>query len=298
MGLVLAGRRVLMKLVVIPRSKEELKNLSNIADSFVVGYQGLCVNVETSFSQEELEELIDICTKNHKELFVLLNKNMMEEDLSPLKEALLFLDTKKVAGVFYYDIAIVEMKEELSLHLPLVWAQEHMTTNALTSNFWYQHGAAYTLLSSEITKEEILAIKKETKAKLIVPIFGYPSMFVSKRHLITNYCEMFHIKNISGLHYIKDATNIYPIQNDEDGTVAYASHAINGIEEMPCFEAAGINYVLLNSIFIEEPVFYEIVECYAKATKDNVSYCKEQINTKLACDEGFLYKETIYKVKP
>jgi len=286
-----------MKLMVMPRSKEEAQSLCSISDAFVIGYQSLCVNVESTFSKEEIHELKDLCRKEKKELFILLNKNMFEQDLPLLQEALFFLEKEDIDGIFYYDIAVLELKKEHSLSFSLVWAQEHMTTNALTSNFWYQQGVEYTLLSSEITKEEVSEIRENAHAKLIFPIFGYPSMFVSKRHLITNYCDTFQLKDTSKIHYLSDAKNTYPIQEDEQGTVTYASHIMNGIEEMPCFEEMGIDYVLLQSIFLEKETFHKVVELYRNVTKETAKARKEEIQTMLNCDEGFLYKETIYKVK-
>lgn len=283
-----------MKLLIMPKSINQTKDLISNCDGVIVGLDKLCINMPNNFTKDELKQIIDICKYNKKEVFISLNKNMHNSDLDYLKEVLIEFDNYNVEGFIYYDIALVNLKEELNLKTSLVWHQEHLTTNYLTSNYWYDHGALYTYLSSEITKEEINEISTLCKAKTLVNIFGYLPMFVSRRHLVKNYLKTFNISDNSKINYIKKEGKTYQIIDSCDGTIAYSSAVLNGIEEILSLKC---DYAVLNCFEIEEEFMKEILEMYKNVNESNVLEYKERIDSKLNTDLGFLYKETIYKVK-
>lgn len=280
------------KIMTMP-TKHNLQQVILYSDAILLGIETMCTNLPDSYSLEEIE---DIIVKYPKvEVFVALNKNMHSNDLSLLKKLLLALETLPICGIFYYDIAIVQYHKSLSLHIPLVWSQEHLTTNYATMNYWYKENVEYTYVSSEITLDELLTIKKNTKMKLIIPLFGYLPMFVSKRHLVPNYLEYFKLGKIKERKYaIKKEENIYPIDSTKDGTVVYSAHILNGFLELKQLEEAGIDYITMNSYRIDDTVFSNIVKMY----KERNYKADGEIETELPnIDKGFLYKETVYRVK-
>ena len=167
-----------MKLLIMPKSIDQIESLIEDIDGVIVGIKDLSINQPAYFTLDEIKKINEIIKNNGKEIFVSLNKNMFNKDLEILEYTLLQLDNLKLNGILYYDIAIVNFKKNLKLVTPLVWNQEHLTTNYLTSNFWYEYGAKYTMLSSEITIDEINEIALNANAKTMVPIFGYLPMFV------------------------------------------------------------------------------------------------------------------------
>ncbi len=283
-----------MKLLVMPSSIKQIKDLNDSIDGVIVGLNKLCINMPVNYTKEEIFEIIDICIDNKKEIFISLNKNMFNSDLDYLKEILIELDKKEITGIMYYDIAIVNIKDELKLKTPLVWNQEHLTTNYLTSNYWYDFGAKYTYLSSEITIDEINEIRDKVTSKIMINLFGYLPMFVSRRHLVKNYLETFNLTDSSKVNYIQKEGNKYQIIDTNDGTVAYSAHVLNGITEVLNAKA---DYMVLNSFSIYDDKFKEVVNMFKTVNKDNQDDYKEKIDSMFKTNLGFLYKETIYKVK-
>lgn len=283
-----------MKLLIMPKSIKQVKELLNIIDGIIVGLDKLCINMPYNFNYEEIKELINICNDNNKEIFISLNKNMHNSDLNYLKEVLTSLDEYNIAGILYYDIAVVNIKDELKLKTPLVWNQEHLTTNYLTSNYWYNYGALYTYLSSEITLDEINEIASKCEAKTMATMFGYLPMFVSRRHLVKNYLDTFNIKDNSKINYIEKEGKQYQIIDTEVGTIAYSEKVLNGIEETLNIKT---DYIVLNSFSIDDDIFKEVINMYKNVNIDNVKQYKERIDSMLPTYSGFLHNETIYKVK-
>ena len=163
-----------MKLLSLPSSIDEINKTKNLVDGFIIGIKDMCVN--TNFCIEDLSILNDL---TDKDIFISINKNMHNGDLPRVESILLELNNYPIKGVLFYDIGVLNIYNRLKLNYDLVWAQEHLTTNYNTINYWYNHGSKYTLVSSDITYEEITEITKNSKSKLIVQLFGYLPMFDS-----------------------------------------------------------------------------------------------------------------------
>lgn len=278
------------KKIIIPSNKEQITSLMNYVDGFIIGLKDMSVNLPTYFNLFEIKEISELTKKNNKELFVSLNKNMHNSDLKYLKEVLLEFEKYHIAAIIYYDVSIINLKEELKLKNELVFSEEHAVTNYATINYWNNMGAKYAYLSNEITLNEIIDIHKNSNSKLLVQVLGYIPIFVSERKLITNYKTYFNIKNNSDLYYIEKEGKKYPILEDKYTTQVYADYILDAIDEIKKLEKENIEYLVYNSFNINEEAFDYIIK------RENI---KEKDLKKLLSnvDKGFLYTETIYKVK-
>ena len=276
------------KLMLIPSDKSFNYN----CDSYLIGIDGLSVNMPIYFSIDEVEDL-----SFSNEIFISLNKNMHSSDLELLENVLVRLSKLDIKGVFFYDIAVLSIVKRLKLNIPLVWAQEHMTNNYMSVNFWKDKGVEYTLLSEEISSKDIIDIKKNSDSKLIVPIFGYFPMFVSRRHLKKNYMDRFNLSDDSKINFITKEGFTYPIV-DSSVTTVYTNSYLNGIKDFVSFSDSGIDYVLLNS-FLTGDKINKVLNMFKSVNEDN----KEEYFDSLSemfdynVDTFFLHKESIYKVK-
>ena len=276
-------------------TKKDVLKVSPYTDAFLLGVQDFSTNFACYFTVAEISKLVNELPE--KEIFVSVNKNMHEQDLEPLKKLLRKLNNLNIAGIYYYDPALVLLKQEGIIKHPLIWHQEHLTTNYATCNFWHQAGVSGACLSGEITLKEILEIQKHVTMPLTVPVFGYLPMFVSRRNLVENYLKIFHLPK-KGEHYqIRKEGYTYPIINDSMGTQVYSSHILNAYRELSILKEARISYVLLNGFQIPSDIFLEVLKLYQ--SEDGNEEVESQISDLLNqnTDKGFLYKETIYRVK-
>ena len=278
------------KIITIPSNIEEINLTKKFVDGFIIGIKNMCVN--TNFCIENLNILNEI---NDKEIFISINKNIHNKDLEYLKKLLIDLNNYNIKGVLYYDVAVLNIYNTLNLNYDLVWSQEHLTTNYNTINFWNDMGAKYSYISSDITIDEIKEIIKNSKSKLMVNMFGYLPMFVSKRHIVKNYLEYFNLSDKSNINYMKKEGNIYPIIDNEVGTFCYSCNILNGIKS---YINIDIDYIVLNSFNIELFRFIEVIKCFKNVNKDNVLEYDKKINSMFEnIDTGFLNMKTIYRVK-
>ncbi len=286
------------KKIVIPNSMNLIEKLMNKCDGFIIGTDEFSVNMPINFSLEEIKKIVDLCKQNNKEIFIAVNKNIHNSELNDLEEILKVLSTLKIDGIMYYDISIVNLNNKKNLGLNLIWSQEHLTTNYATCNFWTSYGVNSVYLSSDITLDEIIDIKKNISMKVFVNVFGYLPMFASYRHLIKNYLKTFELESDSNNYKICKEGNKYTIIDNDLGSFVYSSNILNGIDECLVFMKNDIDYVVLNSFQIDEDNFTKIVDLFTSLDETNV---KERSNKIMSMfdniDKGFLYKETVYKVK-
>ena len=276
--------------LIIPNNLKQITTNLDLIDGVILSLKDFSVNTLYQVSMDELDNLFKIL--NNKEVFISLNKNIENNELQSLEKILLELNKYPIKGVLYSDTAFVTFKDELNYDL--VWAQEHLTTNYETINYWNSFGVNYTYLSSDITLNEINSIRDNTNVKLMANIFGYVPMFTSKRHLVKNYLKTFNIKDNSFINYIKKEGKVYPII-DNTHTCVFTNNILNAINE---YFNMKVDYFVINGFLIEDNKFNKVLKIIHNINKDNIIDSFNKINGLfLNIDSIFLYKETISRVK-
>lgn len=293
-----------MKILVMPN---KLSNIDNFKDSagFIVGVKDLSWFMPLELTIDDLKELAPKIKALGKQLFISLNKLMYNEDIPLLKEYLLIIEQLDVDGILYDDLAVYNMTKNLGLKTPLGWFGVHSFTNYRTSNFWYQKEIKYGVLSTEIPLDHIKLISENTKLSTMMYGYGYLPMFVSSRPLLNSYFE--HIdgkKEPKVYHMYEEARKMsYPTYENENGTVILSAEIINSINELPVLSNM-VDYLILSSLNIPDANFYKIYKHYVEAVsyldnKDMLNNLSQMVSddSPAKTDKGFMYKETVYRVK-
>lgn len=285
-----------MKLLVGLNTRSILDYL-DYTNSFIIGLKDFSINYQ-EYNVEEIKELRE--EYPNIEIFVSINKDIFNSDLKELEKNLLELSKIDIKGILFYDLSVLSIVKRNKLQLPLVWAQEHMTTNYNTCNYYYDKGCEYAYLSSEITIDEISEIKEKSKIKLISFFFGYPDVSFSKRKLLTNYFLYNNLKKEKDWYTISsDEENEYFIKENKLGTRILYGKVMNGIK--PFYELINtIDYGLLNEELMDHDIFIKGLSVFKDLNDGKLS--SEEANQRIidlvnSDDTVFYYKKTIYKVK-
>ena len=222
----------------------------------------------------------------------------MNEDIESLKEVLIKLDQMGVAGVFFYDLAVLELKRELNLKVPLIWNQTHMVNNYRTCNYYFSKGVEYALLGKEITLEEILEITSLSDISVMVEVISKPSVAFSKRKLLSNYYADSGDKRQSELTVTEKVTNEnYHLYENQDGTSFFLDIVTNGTGVIKDLYQGGVSCIIIRE--------YGLEDCFEELVLDTKQYigngCQDSSYVekykKLGDSTNFFFKKTIYKVK-
>ena len=251
------------KILVSVNSRESLEEVLNKdIDGIILYIDKLSVNSSFYLNIEELKDI-----KTTKEVFVCINKLMHNEE-----------------RILFYDMAVYRIASELGMKDRLVIYQDHLNASILSNQFYYDLGIRGSFITNDITGEELLEIKRNSKMDIFFLGYGYQPIFYSRRYLVKNYLK--YIEENSGNEYniISDNGVEYPIKEEEFGTTIYSPGVINLVNYMDMLDE--IDYIVLNEEKTEHDKFMEIIDKFIKREKT-------QEDTYL----GFFKVKTIYKVK-
>ena len=255
------------------------------------------LNVIDIMGTMTLDEIRDIVSNSKNEVFVKINKNLENDDIEDIKNILIELDSIGVNGVFFYDLAVLELKRELNLKLDLVWNQTHMVNNYETCNYYYSKGCKYALLGKEITLDEIKEIIGKSNITCMVEVVSRPSVAFSKRSLVTNYYKDLGKDSKSEiLIHEKVSDDDYRVVENDLGTTFFLNTITNGTSIIKDLFDIGCSYIIFREYGIDN--FSELVSDTMNYINNNCidnSYVEKY--KKLGDSTNFFFKKTIYKVK-
>ena len=233
-------------------------------------------------------------------MFLLLDKNIFEDELISLKEVLIKIAKLNIKGLFFYDLAVLNIVKENNLSIPLVWNQNFLVTNYHTCNYYHSMGVDGASISSVLTIEEIKEIVENSKLKSFVNIFGYQLMAASKRKLLSSYFKYSDLKEDKKEHIMIEKEISYPILEDKNGTIFLTKDVLDGILYLKKLNESNPDYLIFDEINIENETFLKVLEIYSEALRDLDNL--EKYDKELEClisnrSCGFFDHKTIYKVK-
>ncbi len=281
-----------MKLIVEPTNKDNL--YTDIVDGIILPIEDYSIGSTIYFS---LEEIKDIVNNTNIEIFINMNKNLMNEDISNVTKLLKELDKLNIKGIFYYDISLVQLKKELDLKVDLIWNQTHMVNNYRTCDYYYSKGVKYALLGKEITLEEIKEIINKSKITSMVEVVSIPHVAFSKRKLLTNFYKDLNKEiNKDILVEEKVSNSTYEVMEEDNGTSFFLEKITNGTSIIKELYKCNCKYIIFREYKI--PDFKELLidtKEYIKGNCLDDSYIEKY--KKLGDYTNFFFKKTIYKVK-
>lgn len=253
-----------------------------------------------------LAEIKKVREKHPKiELFISINKNIMNEEIDSLKDILIKLDNLNIKGIFFYDSALIRLMKKLKLNISLVWAQTHMVTNYNSCNYYYDNGVEYAMLSKELRLDEVKEIISKAKTKSIIELITKPSIAFSKRHLVTNYYTNVNEEakdEVTINEKISDTDLI--VRENRDGSTFIKNSILNGFSILDELMDTNLSYILIKEDYIDHNLFIKIITnlvYYLNNYKEMNTLEKEKFiknqEELLGNDTGFFFRKMIYKVK-
>lgn len=255
------------KFLVVVASKEMVKlKVKNV--NFLFPVKDFSVGFLNTYQIEEIQIL---------ESYLYINRIFDCQGIRELEE-LLKRTTKYIKGICFTDLGVLNLVKKLNLSLELIYMQSHNTTNVESINYYLEYVDS-VLVSTDITKEEILTILEHAKKPLVVPFFSLVDAMYSRRTLLNNYQNHFGLPKKQEEVLTEEGTKkeFIAIENDY-GTVLYAKKFIDYREiEHPNIYYSFINPMHLSTEEVEKIINYEEID--------------------VAKDTGFLHQETYYRLK-
>lgn len=265
------------KILIVPNKNNIDMVLDMNADGIILPIKGLSCNYDIYFDIDDIKKIINITSM---EICVVINKIFHNKDLKLLESVLVSLNKLNISKIFFYDMAVINMCNRLNIKKDLVIYQEHLNASDNSNVFYKKRGIKYSVISNDITIDEINDISKDMS--IILNSYGYLPIFYSRRYLVSNYLKYVGRDNNSDIYFINHNGKKYPIREEEEGCVIYTDRPINLINEI---DNINCDYVILNSFNVSNDEFYQVFNDYINHNVgSNNNYT------------GFLNKKTVYKV--
>ena len=218
-------------LIIVPNKKEEINNiLSKNIKGIILGVKDLSI-YDLSL---DIDEIISIADNTDKKIIIAINKMIHNKDLSLVKEILTKIKDTKISGILFYDIGILKIAKDLNINKELILSQEHLNASINSNNFYYNKGINSTFITSDITYNEVLEIKDNTKMNIYYTVYGYLPIFYSRRLLLTNYFKYIDKEKTSDKYYIYDKEDKHLVRERDFGTIIYSPlvNLINHLDKL------------------------------------------------------------------
>lgn len=260
------------KFLVNIRKIEEIEEYKKVGvTTFLFPLASFCVGYESEFSLKEIEN------NGEENKYLLINRVLDCAAVDSLYKILKCF--KNIKGIVFEDIAVYNIAKKLNLNVELIYFPNHFNTNVSTVNFFLNRVDS-VFIANELTKEEIKYITEKASKKVVLQVFGHNQVMYSRRKLLTNFSQEFEIPLHNPNTLIERVSKIrFKAIENEYGTVLYSGKIFNGLELLNLSNA---KYFYINTTFI--------------SLEDIINTIKE-VKTELNTDNGFLEKETIYKLK-
>ena len=277
-----------MELLGIIRDNNYLEYLDNGLDGIILPVENYSVDYFKYYSISDIKKYKN---STDKLIFVVINKMIFNKELDDLLSTLKELENIGVDGVFFYDLAVLNLVKENNINLNLIFNQTNMVTNSDTINLYYDLGVKGAYLSNEITKDEVLNIRSNTKSDLFILLLGNPVVAMSKRSLLTSYFTN-KKKSKEDLITIKEPKSgqEFLVKEDSNGTTFFYNKRLNLSSVYKELDSKGINYGIVEQGNYNSNQYKELIKSF-------VHFDKKKIDELAGHNRGFLYRETIYKVK-
>jgi len=252
------------KILITINNLEDIDKLKELGiTKYVFPLKGFCVGIPNTFLVPEIP-----CDG-----YLYINRILDNDGVDKLRKILNNLP-ENIKGIIFDDLGILELIKDLKIEKILYLT--HFNTNSKSVNI-YLDFVDSVILSTDITKEEIENIISNTKKEITLFTFGYTGVMYSRRLLLDNYSKFYNIEKENPI-VIDNSDHKFIVYENEFGTYFYHEKVFDGLELM----RLDAKYYFVNSVFL------------------NINQIIGVLNGNLDgidSDKGFLYTETIYKLK-
>ena len=262
-----------MSKIYIPLPKKEDLNLFlNEIDGFFIGIKDYSYGFNNLLDINKLKDYIDLIRGSNKEIFIAFNRLYYNSEIEGLKALIMAIKDLDITGICFSDIGVLNILNELEFNKDILWYSNHIGTNSKTIEFLSKRNVDLFLLSNEITKDEIIKIKKNSNKIIGCTLYGHLNMATSSRKLLTNYFTYINKEKK------KDTYTFHDKVKDKDyiitegfNTDFYTKDILNGIKYYKELNDI-IDFIYLDDYMIDTKEFLNVINSFKNNTvTDNES---------------------------
>lgn len=261
-------------------------------DTFVIGNKKYAVRMAALFDDEMISSLVSKIHDLNKKVYICVNKLFTQEELKGLEEYLINLNSLRVDGILFSDMAVYQIAKRNGFDNILIYDPDTLLVNSYDVKFFSELGLESVVVSKDISLDDILDVAKRNPLFATILVYGHYTLFYSKRKLVENYFYAYekepekYIENRNLLTQEITRNELYPIYQDGNGTVIYSDKKLFYANYLKKMVEAGINRMYFNFMFDDYSEAKRIVSLYKEALSEDKIYDETGYTT------GYLFRKT------
>lgn len=263
---------------------------------------GSAFSAKYSFSIDEIKEICKRCDELGLKKYVSIDALISESELGGLYRYFEIIKELNVNGIYFADLGVIPAARAYGLLNKLIYDPVTLLTNTLDINFYLAQGLG-TVLSRELTYEEILKIVEKFPGKIDMQVFGHLRMSYSKRKFLSNYFHQLglekEINDKDDLTLVEETREYsLPIRESKYGTEIYTDYCLLMYKELNVLKKY-LRRAIIDSDFINdnEMIVHTLKDC-KKLSDENYEFLQNQLlkkNPYVMFNTGYLYQKTTDK---
>jgi U32 family peptidase len=287
-----------MEIISSIKNISQYEKIKSKVNGIVLGCQ-YSFYADNHFTLEEISSIAKLGKKDHKKVFVLLNKIMHVSDTNSLSS---FIDSliKEDVYIIFQDLGILQILKEKSYIDKGIYNPLTMITNYMDLLCYDEENLDGVGVSNEIPLKDVSLISTKSN-KVFYLGFGYHPMYQTYRHIVSLYKEHSGLKFENKDLYLQEATRTTdrcPIIENDYGTVVFRNGVINTLKEFELLK--DVKYLFIDGIFLKEEQFNVVISSYYDVI-NNLITKEEGLNLISALNipenNNFMYEDSVYNPK-
>ncbi len=221
----------------------------------------------------------------NEEAFLLINRNLDNNDIDQLKEVLKNIPSN-IKGIVFEDLGLINILK--GTNLLKIYNAKHLncSTNSVKQMLKYVDSV---ILSTDLIEKEITTIINHTDGLSSIYAFGLNQIFYSRRTLISNYDKEYNLSSNKSINVLEDLSKQYfkVVENDY-GTVFYTGKFYNALRLL---EHNNVKHFFINLAYLDSNNQNSLLDNFSNSiyNVDNLSISYSSYN---------LDKTTYFKLPP
>lgn len=267
--------------------------LDSNVDTFILGFKDFCSGYLMYYELDDFPRICKYIHEKEKKIYASFNILANETKLQELEKIMNQIKNLEVDGFVISDFGILQLFIEHDLSSKIIFNPITTITNKYSAKIANDMGINHVCLANELNLKDILEISSFNNGNVEILAHGYYQIGMSKRPLLTHFLKKFKKRGVkeTSHYYIKEESRdyAYPILEAGEDLLIYIDKQRAVLPYLKDIIEANVNFLRIDTVFLEIDQINTIVEAYNLALKDlnnidtSLKMLKENTNSNFSC---------------
>ncbi len=283
-----------MEIVVKINNYDDVKQFNN-ADAYLLSNKFVSFRYSFSFSLNQIKKITKESHLNEKKVYILINKIFTNDHLIKLEAYIQNLISIGVDGFYFCDFAVFVIAKKYNFSDKCYFYHETFLRNTYDILTYQEMGINNIICSKDMHIDDINNLPIKNKEQYGIMVFGYVSLYESKRKIISNFIKQNNLDknlvNSTNLSIKEETRNQHYKILQQNGITSIFDNNIWCYLDYSQQLAKHINIFIFDCLFLNSEYVSKVIDLFKKSLNEKISMNELlKLDNSLSFTEGFLTK--------